>query len=63
MPAAGSWPERQSIAWGSRSRFGTVVLSHALFAKNWPQYELDGLVTREMAGERQSEARTTRTAA
>jgi hypothetical protein len=37
----------------SRSRFGIVVLSHAFFAKNWPQYELDGLVTREMAGERQ----------
>lgn len=30
-----------------------VVLSHAFFAKNWPQYELDGLVTREMAGEQQ----------
>jgi hypothetical protein len=28
-----------------------VVLSHAFFAKNWPQYELDGLVTREMTGE------------
>jgi hypothetical protein len=35
------------------SRFGIVVLSHAFFAKNWPQYELDGLVTREMAGEQQ----------
>jgi hypothetical protein len=33
------------------SRFGVVVLSHAFFAKNWPQYELDGLVTREMTGE------------
>jgi Domain of unknown function (DUF1883)/TIR domain len=29
----------------SRSRFGIVVLSHAFFAKGWPQYELDGLVT------------------
>lgn len=29
------------------SRFGVVVLSRAFFAKNWPQYELDGLVTRE----------------
>ena len=28
-----------------------VVLSHAFFAKNWSQYELDGLVTREMTGE------------
>ena len=35
----------------SGSRFGVVVLSPAFFAKNWPQYELDGLVTREMTGE------------
>jgi len=28
----------------SRSRFGVVVLSHAFFAKNWSQHELDGLV-------------------
>jgi hypothetical protein len=35
----------------AKSRFGVVVLSHAFFAKNWPQYELDGLVTREMTGE------------
>lgn len=34
----------------SRSRFGIVVLSPSFFAKNWPQYELDGLVTREMEG-------------
>ena len=33
-----------------RSRFGVVVLSHAFFKKNWPKYELDGLVTREQAG-------------
>jgi hypothetical protein len=33
------------------SRFGVVVLSHSFFAKNWPQYELDGLVTKEMTGE------------
>jgi Domain of unknown function (DUF1883)/TIR domain len=37
----------------ARSRFGVVVLSPAFFAKNWPQYELDGLVTREMHGGRQ----------
>jgi hypothetical protein len=37
----------------SRSRFGVVVLSHPFFSKNWPQYELDGLVTREIAGEQQ----------
>lgn len=35
----------------AQSRFGIVVLSHAFFQKNWPQYELDGLVTREMAGD------------
>jgi hypothetical protein len=34
----------------ANSRFGVVVLSHAFFAKNWSQYELDGLVTREMEG-------------
>jgi hypothetical protein len=32
------------------SRFGVVVLSPAFFAKGWPQYELDGLVTREVTG-------------
>lgn len=42
---------RQRIDAGlARSRFGLVVLSHAFFAKNWPQYELDGLVSLEMAG-------------
>ena len=35
----------------ARSRFGIVVLSHSFFAKKWPQYELDGLVTMEMTGE------------
>jgi len=35
----------------ARSRFGVVVLSKPFFAKNWPQYELDGLVTKEMTGE------------
>lgn len=34
----------------TRSRFGVVILSPAFFEKNWPQYELDGLVTREMEG-------------
>ena len=34
-----------------KSKFGVVVISHYFFAKNWPQYELDGLVTREMTGE------------
>jgi hypothetical protein len=32
------------------SRYGIVILSSAFFAKNWTQYELDGLVTREMQG-------------
>ena len=35
----------------ARSRFGVVVISPAFFTKNWSQYELDGLVTREMSGE------------
>lgn len=35
----------------ANSRFGVVVLSPNFFAKNWPQYELDGLVTREMTGQ------------
>jgi hypothetical protein len=42
---------RQSIDRGLRqSRFGVVVLSKSFFEKNWPQYELDGLAEREMAG-------------
>jgi hypothetical protein len=35
----------------ANSSFGIVVLSHPFFRKNWSQYELDGLVTREMTGE------------
>jgi hypothetical protein len=34
----------------SQSRFGVIILSRAFFEKQWPQYELDGLATREMAG-------------
>lgn len=34
-----------------QSRFAIVVLSPAFFAKNWPQYELDGLLDRELSGE------------
>lgn len=34
------------------SRYGIVVLSKAFFAKNWPQYELNGLVARELEGEK-----------
>ncbi|MEM1223898.1 MAG: TIR domain-containing protein, partial [Verrucomicrobiota bacterium] len=32
-----------------KSRFGIVVLSPSFFRKNWPQYELDGLVERELS--------------
>lgn len=35
----------------ARSRFGVVVLSGPFFAKSWPQYELDGLVTRSVSGQ------------
>ncbi len=34
----------------ARSSFGVVVLSAAFFAKDWPQYELDGLVTMAVSG-------------
>nr|WP_298687672.1 DUF1883 domain-containing protein [uncultured Dongia sp.] len=35
----------------SRSRFGVVVLSQAFFGRGWPEYELDGLVTRTVSGD------------
>ncbi|HEV7475380.1 MAG TPA: toll/interleukin-1 receptor domain-containing protein [Pyrinomonadaceae bacterium] len=42
---------RRSIDKGlANSKFGIVVLSPDFFAKNWPQYELDGLVAKETAG-------------
>jgi hypothetical protein len=34
------------------SRFGVVVLSPAFFAKDWPQRELDGLVAKEVEGQK-----------
>ena len=34
-------------------RFGVVILSPSFFGKGWPNHELDGLVTREIAGNRQ----------
>lgn len=41
---------RRSIDVGlANSRFGVVVLSEAFFDKGWANYELDGLVTREIA--------------
>lgn len=35
----------------ANSRFGVVVLSRAFFGRGWPEYELDGLVTRAVSGE------------
>jgi TIR domain len=44
---------RQSIDRGLvNSRYGIVVLSVAFFAKNWPQYELNGLTAKEIEGHR-----------
>jgi hypothetical protein len=34
----------------ARSRYGIVVISRFFIAKRWPEYELRGLVTREMEG-------------
>lgn len=34
------------------SRYGIVVLSPAFFAKNWPQYELNGLTSKEISGQK-----------
>ncbi|GGO42392.1 DUF1883 domain-containing protein [Streptomyces lasiicapitis] len=43
---------RRKIDEGIRaSRFGIVVLSAPFFAKGWTNHELDGLVTRNVAGE------------
>lgn len=43
---------RRKIDQGIRSsRFGIVVLSQPFFAKGWTNHELDGLVTRTVAGE------------
>ena len=42
---------RRSIDKGlAESRYGVVVLSHNFFRKEWPQKELDGLVTLERDG-------------
>jgi hypothetical protein len=35
----------------ANSSFGVVVFSRPFFAKGWPQYELDGLVSRSVSGE------------
>lgn len=43
---------RRKIDEGIRSsRYGVVVLSESFFRKGWPNHELDGLVTRSVAGE------------
>lgn len=55
------WYDEFSLKWGdslrrsidkglAKSRFGVVVLSPSFFEKRWTQYELDGLVAREMYG-------------
>jgi len=44
---------RRSIDRGlAESRYGVVVLSPAFFAKEYPQNELDGLASREFAGQK-----------
>jgi hypothetical protein len=44
---------RQSIDKGlANSRYAIVILSNAFFSKNWPQYELNGLVAREIDGKK-----------
>ena len=43
---------RKSIDKGlSNCRYGVVVFSKHFFQKEWPQYELDGLLSREIDGE------------
>jgi archaellum component FlaC len=55
------WYDEFSLTWGdslrknidrglASSRFGIVVLSEAFFRKQWPQQELNGLVTLELDG-------------
>src|SRR5690606_4420944 len=44
---------RQSIDKGLvNSNFGIVILSKSFFAKNWPQYELNGLTAKEIDGQK-----------
>jgi hypothetical protein len=55
------WYDRFALEWGANLRqeidrglagayFGVVVLSESFFKKPWPQYELDGLVQKDMLG-------------
>lgn len=57
------WYDAFSLKWGdslrrkideglSISKFGIVVLSTNFFKKEWPNYELDGLVEKEMNGKK-----------
>ncbi|MNV83673.1 TIR domain protein [compost metagenome] len=42
---------RRSIDKGlAESKYGLIILSKAFFEKNWTQYELNGLVVKEMEG-------------
>src|SRR5690348_2973684 len=42
---------RQSIDAGlAKSRFGIVVLSPSFFGKKWPEWELNGIVQRQLSG-------------
>lgn len=61
IPLAEALQERGVTAWLDKaelrigeslaaSRFAVVVLSPSYFAKGWPQYELDGIVTLSVAG-------------
>lgn len=55
------WYDKSSLEWGDSLRqkidqglsgayFGVVILSANFFSKPWPQYELDGLVQKDMLG-------------
>lgn len=37
----------------ARSRFAIVVMSRSFFGKGWPEYELDGIVSRGVSGQQQ----------
>ena len=56
------WYDRQAIEWGDsvrqkidhglrRSYFGVVVLSPNFFERPWTQYELDGIIQRDLSGQ------------
>lgn len=57
------WYDEISIGWGNslrqsidkglaNSKYGVIVISSTFINKRWPAYEVDGLVAREMEGER-----------